>query len=57
MVISGGSGLLRNIDKLLVKATGVPAYTSDDPLLCVAKGTGIALDNLETYKRSVLTMK
>ncbi|MBU1148899.1 rod shape-determining protein [Patescibacteria group bacterium] len=57
MVISGGSGLLRNIDKLFTLATGVQAYVADDSLLCVAKGTGIALDNLESYKRSILSAK
>ncbi|MCR4280365.1 MAG: rod shape-determining protein [Candidatus Komeilibacteria bacterium] len=57
MVLSGGSSLLRNIDKLLAQATGVPAYVADDSLLCVAKGTGIALDNLESYKRSILSTK
>ncbi|PIS42115.1 MAG: rod shape-determining protein [Candidatus Kerfeldbacteria bacterium CG08_land_8_20_14_0_20_40_16] len=57
MVITGGSGLLRNVDKLLTKATGVPAYVADDPLLSVAKGTGIALENLESYKRSILETK
>lgn len=57
MVISGGSGLLKNIDKLLTKATGVPAYVADDPLLSVAKGTGVALENLESYKRSILETK
>jgi len=57
MVISGGSGLLRNLDKLFTMATGVQAYVADDSLLCVAKGTGIALDNLESYKRSILSAK
>jgi rod shape-determining protein MreB and related proteins len=57
MVLSGGSSLLRNMDKLLSQATGVPAYVADDSLLCVAKGTGIALDNLESYKRSILATK
>ena len=57
MVLSGGSSLLRNIDKIISHATGVPAYVADDALLCVAKGTGIALDNLETYKRSILATK
>lgn len=57
MIISGGSGLLRNIDKLLSRATGVAAYVADDPLLCVAKGTGIALENLDMYKRSLLATK
>jgi len=57
MVLSGGSSLLRNMDKLLAQATGVPAYVADDALLCVAKGTGIALDNLDSYKRSILATK
>jgi rod shape-determining protein MreB len=57
MVLSGGSSLLRNLDKLLTKAIGVPAYLSDEPLLSVARGTGMALDNLESYKRSILAMK
>jgi len=33
----------------------VPAYVADDALFCVAKGTGIALENLEAYKRSILS--
>jgi len=57
MVISGGSALLRNIDKLLTQATGVASYVSDDPLLSVARGTGIALENLESYKRSLVSQK
>ncbi len=57
IVMSGGTSLLRNIDKLIAKATGVSAYVADDALFCVAKGTGIALDNLEMYKRSILATK
>ncbi len=57
IVMSGGSSLLRNIDKLITQATGVSTYTADDSLYCVAKGTGIALDNLESYKRSILATK
>src|SRR3989338_1146468 len=57
MVVTGGGALLRNLDKLLTRATGVPAYVADESLLCVAKGTGIALDNLESYKRSILPSK
>ena len=57
MVLSGGSSLLRNIDALLSRTTGVPAYIADEALLCVAKGTGIALDNLDSYKRSILATK
>ncbi|HBH46747.1 MAG: rod shape-determining protein [Candidatus Jacksonbacteria bacterium RIFOXYC2_FULL_44_29] len=57
MVLSGGSSLLRNFDKLLTQATGVEAYNADEPLLCVARGTGIALENLDAYKRSILTTR
>ncbi|KKU49038.1 rod shape-determining protein [Candidatus Uhrbacteria bacterium RIFCSPLOWO2_12_FULL_46_10] len=57
MVLSGGSSLLRNIDQLLSRATGVPAYVADEALLCVARGTGIALENLEAYKRSILATR
>ncbi len=57
MVLSGGSSLLRNIDQLLSRTTGVPAYVADEAMLCVAKGTGIALENLDSYKRSILATK
>ncbi len=57
MVLSGGSAQLRNFDHLLSRATGVPAFVADEPMLSVAKGTGIALENLEAYKRSILATK
>lgn len=57
MVLSGGSSLLRGIDQLLSEATGVPAYVADEALLCVAKGTGVALENLDAYKRSILATR
>ena len=57
MVLSGGTSLLRNMDKLLSQATGISAYNAEDALLCVAKGTGIAFDNLDAYKRSILATK
>ncbi|OGD32388.1 rod shape-determining protein [Candidatus Azambacteria bacterium RIFCSPHIGHO2_02_FULL_52_12] len=57
MVLSGGGALLRNIDELLFKVTGVPCVRAKDPLLCVAKGTGVVLDNLNIYKRSIMSKK
>lgn len=57
IIMSGGSSLLRNIDQLITQATGVPVYIADEALYCVAKGTGIALENLESYKRSILAIK
>lgn len=55
IVISGGSSQLRNLDRLIAESTGVPTYAAEDPQLCVARGTGLALENLEAYKRSVFT--
>lgn len=57
MVLSGGGALLDKIDELVTKITGVPCYIADDPLLSVAKGTGITLENLEVYKRSIMAKK
>jgi len=57
MILSGGSSQLRNLDKLLHRATGVPAYVADDTQMCVVKGTGTTLDNLELYRRSILATK
>lgn len=57
IVLSGGSAQLRMIDRLVSQAIGVPAYVADESYLCVARGTGIALDNLESYKRSILSGK
>ncbi|KKQ11953.1 MAG: Rod shape-determining protein mreB [candidate division WS6 bacterium GW2011_GWC2_36_7] len=51
MVMSGGTAMLRNLDKLFSRATGVPAHVADDPLFCVVKGTGIALDLIEEGSR------
>ncbi|MFH1621345.1 MAG: rod shape-determining protein [Patescibacteria group bacterium] len=55
MVLSGGTAQLRNLDRLFSEATGVPVFVADTPQLCVAKGTGIALENLESYKRSIFS--
>ncbi len=57
MVISGGGALLGNIDELISQATGVPCFVAEDSLLCVAKGTGIVLDNLDAYKKSIMAKK
>lgn len=57
IVVSGGGALLRNIDALILQETGVPAHIAEDALLCVAKGTGIALDHLDVYKRSIMSKR
>ena len=53
IVLTGGASLLKNLDRYIAQETGVPAYVAEDPLYCVARGTGVALENLELYKRSV----
>jgi rod shape-determining protein MreB len=54
IIMTGGSSQLRNFDTLMSKVTGVPCQLAEDPILCVAKGTLIAVENLEAFKRSVL---
>lgn len=53
ITMSGGTSILRNLDRLITEETGVPAHLAEDPLLCVVRGTGIALENLDIYKRSI----
>ncbi len=57
MVLSGGTAQLRYLDQLIAKTINVPCYVADDPAYCVVKGTGIVLENLDTYKRSLMLGK
>ena len=57
MVMTGGGGLLGNLDKLLTNITGVPCVVAEEAQLCVVRGAGIALDNLDEYKRSLAGLK
>jgi rod shape-determining protein MreB len=53
IVLTGGTGLLRNLDKLITQEIGIPCYVADNPLECVAMGAGIALDHLDLIKRAM----
>ncbi len=53
MVITGGGAMLRNIDKLLTKEAGVPAYVAENPIACVALGAGKALENFDIMRKSL----
>lgn len=53
MVMAGGGSLLRNIDRVITQATSVPCHVAEDPLFCVVRGTGVAVENLDSYKRAV----
>ncbi|MDO8559367.1 MAG: rod shape-determining protein [bacterium] len=57
MVVSGGGALLRNIDGLIAQSIGIPCFIAEDPLLCVAKGTGVVLENLDIYKKSIMSKR
>lgn len=55
IVMTGGTAQLRNLDRLITEQTNVPAYVAEEPMLCVVKGTGVVLENLDLYKRSLST--
>jgi rod shape-determining protein MreB and related proteins len=57
IIMTGGSSLLRNFPDLVYRKTGVKATLAEDPLYCVVKGTGIALEHLDVYKKAVLSKK
>ena len=56
MILTGGGALLRNLNELLTEVTGVPCYVAEDPLSCVAIGTGLALEHLDVLRDSLDTM-
>jgi rod shape-determining protein MreB len=53
MVLTGGGALLRNLDRLIARETGVPAYIAEDPLACVAVGAGRALEHMSVFRDSL----
>ncbi len=53
IVMSGGTSTLRNFDRLMTEMTGVPCHVTEEPLLCVVRGTGVAMENLDLYKKSI----
>ncbi|MFD4703591.1 rod shape-determining protein [Gottfriedia sp. NPDC058432] len=52
IVLTGGGALLRNIDKVIAQETNMPVIVAEDPLDCVAMGTGKALDNIDIFKKN-----
>jgi rod shape-determining protein MreB and related proteins len=56
IVLTGGGALLSNIDYVLRHATGLPISIADDPLSCVALGTGRALEEMKTLKHVLIQM-
>ncbi len=57
IVMTGGGSLIHGLDKLINQETGIPTYLAEDPLSCVALGTGKALDSLESLQDTLTTLK
>ncbi len=57
IIMTGGSSQLRNLPDLVYRKTGVKARMADEPLYCVVRGTGEALNHLDTYKKTILSKK
>ena len=57
IVLTGGGAQLRRLDKLLTKETGMPVIVAEDSLDCVAKGTGVVAEDLETMRRVTMSVK
>jgi len=57
IIMTGGSSQLANLPELIYRRTGVEARLAKDALYCVAKGTGIALEHLDTYKKSIIAKR
>lgn len=57
IIMTGGTSQLRNFPDLVYRKTGVKAELADDALFCVANGTGIALEHLDTYKRTIISKR
>jgi rod shape-determining protein MreB and related proteins len=57
IIMTGGTSQLRGFPELIYRRTGVKAKLAEDPLFCVVKGTGVALDHLDTYKKTILSKR
>ena len=57
IIMTGGTSALRNLPELIFRRVGVKATMAENPLFCVAKGTGIALEHLATYKRTIIAKR
>jgi rod shape-determining protein MreB len=47
MMLTGGGALLRDLDRLLMEETGLPVLVAEDPLTCVVRGSGMALERMD----------
>jgi rod shape-determining protein MreB len=57
ITLTGGTAQLRNFAELVLRRTGVKAQVAPEPLFCVALGTGIAIEHLDTYKKAIIAKR
>ena len=57
LILSGGGAHIGYLDEFFKRMTGVQSYVAEEPLFCVAKGTGLILNHLEVYKRTLLNKR
>lgn len=57
IVLAGGGALIKNLDKMISQATGMPVYIAENPLECVVKGTGKTLEDLEKLKEVLINSR
>jgi len=57
IIMTGGTSQLRKLPELVFKKTGVKAVLAEDALFCVVKGTGVALEHLDTYKKAIISKR
>lgn len=57
IILSGGSAQLHHLPEFFERYLGVPAYLAEDPLFCVARGTGLILNHLDSYKKTLLNKR
>ena len=50
LILTGGGALLRDLNRLLSEETGLPVYVAEDPLSCVVRGCGAALDRIDEFR-------
>ncbi|MFW5786947.1 MAG: rod shape-determining protein, partial [Halanaerobiales bacterium] len=57
IILTGGGALLKNLSELIIEQTQIPVHLAEEPLDCVVKGTGVALEEIDSLKKVLMTPK